>query len=34
MKIDYVTILGYPQPKERSGVGAYGNLYKKLAKLL
>lgn len=29
MKIDYVTILGYPQPKERSGVGAYGNLYKK-----
>lgn len=29
MRVDYVTVLGYPQPKERSGVGAYGNLYKK-----
>lgn len=29
MRVDYIKVEGYPQPKERSGVGIYGNLYKK-----
>lgn len=29
MRVDIIKVEGYPQPKERSGVGIYGNLYKK-----